>query len=197
MKADIEGMKTRTPLEFLLTRRSVPVRFMSAPIPDDDMLRQLLTAAARVPDHGKLVPYRFSVLRKPAIDRLAQITHDIGTAQGRDPDKLIKQAAAFKDAPLTVAVIFTPNLTSPIPLIEQEQTAALTCLSLVNAAEAAGFAGHWLTGWMARDADFLRVGFDIAAPQAVTGFVHLGTPAQSPPDRPRPELDAITRWIDQ
>ncbi len=190
-------MDTRTPLEFLLTRRSVPVRFMAGPVPDDDTLRGLLTAAARVPDHGKLVPFRFAVLRKPAIDRLARITRDVGTAQGRDPDKLIKQAAAFGDAPLTVAVICTPNLGSPIPLIEQEQTAALACLSLVNAAEAAGFAGHWLTGWMARDPDFLRAAFDIAAPQAVAGFVHLGTPLQSPPDRPRPDTDAITSWVDR
>jgi nitroreductase len=191
------GMDMRTPLDFLLTRRSVPVRMLSAPAPDNALLRRLLTAASRVPDHGKLVPYRFVVHTKPAIDRLARITREIGTAQGRDPDKLQKQAAAFDDAPLTVAVICTPNLGSPIPVIEQEQTAGLACLSLVNAAEAAGFAGHWLTGWMARDAAFLDAAFGIAAPQAVAGFVHLGTPASQPPPRPRPDIDAITTWVDE
>jgi len=190
-------MDTRTPIDFLLTRRSVPVRMLSAPVPDPATLRQLLTAAARVPDHGKLVPFRFVVLERPAIDRIAQVTREIGTAQGRDPDKLVKQAAAFDDAPLTVAVICTPNLGSPIPLIEQESAAALVCLSLVNAAQAAGFGGHWLTGWMARDPDFLDAAFGIAAPQAVTGFVHLGTPKAQPADRPRPDIDAITSWVDR
>lgn len=188
-------MDTRTPFEFLTARHSVPVRMLTDPLPDDAMLRQLLSAAARVPDHGKLVPFRFHVLRKAAIARMAQLTHEIGTAQGRDPDKLVKQAAAFGDARLTVAVLFHPQMDSPIPLIEQEQTAALACLSLVNAAQAAGFAGHWLTGWMARDADFLRASFGIAAPAAVTGFVHLGTPKAQPPERPRPDLDAITTWV--
>jgi len=190
------SMSTRTPFEFLLTRRSVPVRMLMPPAPDAAALRQLLTAAARVPDHGKLVPFRFAVLRKSAVDRMARLTREIGTAQGRDPDKLVKQAAAFDDAPLTVAVICTPNLGSPIPLIEQESTAALACLSLLNAAEAAGFGGHWLTGWMARDPDFLDAAFGLAAPQAVTGFVHLGTPGQHPADRPRPDVEAITSWID-
>jgi nitroreductase len=189
-------MDTRTPLDFLLTRRSVPVRMQGLPGPDDAMLRQLLCAAARVPDHGKLVPFRFVVLKKPAIDRLARLTREIGTAQGRDPDKLQKQAGAFDDAVLTVAVICTPNTGSPIPVIEQEQTAALTCLSLVNAAEAAGFGGHWLTSWMARDADFLAKAFGIASPQSVAGFVHVGTPVKQPADRPRPDLDAITTWVD-
>lgn len=191
------GMDTRTPFDFLLSRRSVPVRMMGAPVPDDATLRRLLTAAARVPDHGKLVPFRFAVLRKPAIDRLARITHEVGAAQGRDPDKLVKQAAAFGDAQMTVAVICTPRPETPIPPIEQEQTAALACLSLVNAAEAAGFAGHWLTGWMARDRDFLRAALALDAPDVVAGFVHLGTPKAQPPDRPRPDVDAITDWIER
>lgn len=189
-------MDTRPPLDFLLNRRSVPVRMLSAPVPDDATLRRLLTAAARVPDHGKLVPFRFAVLRKPAVARLAQVTRDVGTAQGRDPDKLVKQAAAFDDAPMTVAVICTPRIDTPIPVVEQEQTAALACLSLVNAAEAAGFGGHWLTGWMARDRDFLRAALGLDAPDVVAGFVHLGTPGGQPPERPRPDPDTITDWIE-
>jgi nitroreductase len=190
------GMDTRTPLDFLLTRQSVPVRMLTAPTPDDATLRRLLTAAARVPDHGKLVPFRFVVLRKPAVDRLARVTRAVGTAQGRDTDKLAKQAAAFDDAPMTVAVICTPRPDTPIPVVEQEQTAALACLSLVNAATAAGFGGHWLTGWMARDRDFLRAGLALEDPDVVAGFVHLGTPRAQPPDRPRPDIETITDWIE-
>jgi nitroreductase len=193
---DIPRMDTRTPLDFLMTRRSVPVRMLGSPAPDDGTVRRLLNAAARVPDHGKLVPFRFAVLRRPAVARLAGLTREIGAAQGRNPEKLEKQAGAFDDAPLTVAVIVSPKTDSAVPLIEQEQSAALACLSLVNAAEAAGYGGHWLTGWMARDAAFLRDALDIAAPEAVAGFVHLGTPARQPAERPRPDLDAITRWIE-
>lgn len=189
-------MDTHDPLEFLLTRRSVPVRLHADPPPDDATLRRLLTAAARVPDHGKLVPFRFEVLRCAASDRLAAVTREVGTAQGRDPDKLVKQSAAFEDARLTVAVVFSPRTDSAIPMIEQEQTAALACLSLVNAAQAAGFAGHWLTGWMARDPAFLRAGLGIEPPEVVAGFVHLGTPTAAPAARPRPDLDAITRWVE-
>lgn len=189
----------QTPLDFLLTRRSTPVRRLRAPVPDDATVTRLLTAAARVPDHGKLVPFRFAVLRRPAVLRLARLTREIGSAQGRDPDKLAKQAGAFDDAPMTVAVFCTPSQTERIPLVEQEQCAALACLSLVNAAQAAGFGGHWLTSWMARDAAFLATAFDVTAPVTVAGFVHLGTPDETqavPPDRPRPDIAAITTWTE-
>jgi len=188
---------TRAPLDFLLNRRSVPVRLLGDPTPDEATLKTLLTAAARVPDHGKLVPFRFHVLRKPAIQRLARLTRRIGASQGRDPAKLEKQAGAFDDAALTVAVICKPNMDTGVPVIEQEQSAGAACLSLVNAAEAAGFGGHWLTSWMARDPDFLQEALGLCAPDVVAGFVHLGTPTQAPMPRPRPDIDAITRWIDE
>jgi nitroreductase len=188
-----------TPLDFLLTRRSTPVRRLGAPVPDDATITRLLTAAARVPDHGKLVPFRFDVLRRAAVLRLARLTREIGTAQNRDPAKLAKQAGAFDDAPMTIAVFCTPSQTERIPQVEQEQCAALACLSLVNAAQAAGFGAHWLTSWMARDATFLAAAFDVKAPVTIAGFVHLGTPDASqpvPPDRPRPNIASITTWTE-
>jgi len=183
-------------LDFLLTRRSTPVRFHGAPIPDDDTLRQMLTAATRVPDYGKLTPWRLCVLRPAAIARMARLTREIGTRQGRDPDKLQKQAKAFDDAKLTVAVLSLPDESASVPIPEQQMSAANVCLSLVNAAQAAGFAGHWLSSWMAYDPDFLKEAFDIAPPARVAGFVHIGTPQQTPPDRPRPALDTVTEWIE-
>ena len=191
-------MDTRSPLEFLLTRRSVPVRMLSTPVPDEATMRQLLTAASRVPDHGKLVPFRFEVLRKPAIMRMARLTREIGSAQGRDPDKLEKQAGAFDDAPLTVAVICAPRTDSTIPLIEQEQTRGAglpqpcergrggrLCRALADGG-----------GWRAMRHSCAR-GSAIEAPEAVTGFVHIGTPKG--PARPRarrPDVDALTRWVE-
>jgi nitroreductase len=184
------------PLDFLLTRRSVPVRFHGAPIPDDATLRQILTAATRVPDYGKLTPWRLCVLRPAAIARMARLTREIGTRQGRDPAKLEKQAKAFDDAKLTVAVLSLPDTAASVPVPEQQMSAANVCLSLVNAAQAAGFAGHWLSSWMAFDPEFLDAAFGIAPPARVAGFVHIGTPTQTPPERPRPELSAVTEWIE-
>jgi len=185
------------PLDFLLTRRSTPVRFHGLPIPDDATLRRILTAATRVPDYGKLTPWRLCVLRPAAIARMARLTREIGTRQGRDPDKLRKQAKAFDDAHLTVAVLSTPDTAATVPVADQQMSAANVCLSLVNAAQAAGFAGHWLTSWMAHDPEFLDAAFGIAMPDRVAGFIHIGTPPQTPPERPRPDLDTVTDWIDE
>lgn len=182
-------------LDFFLSRRSTPARMLGAPYPEAETLRSLLTAAARVPDHGKLVPWRFLVLEGAACRRLAAITRRIGAAQGQDADRLEKQAACFAGAGLIVAVVFSPKPSEKIPEAEQLMSTGAVCLSLVNAAEAAGFGANWLTGWMATDAAFLHAALGLTAPEIVAGFVHLGTPAGRTPDRPRPDIDAITTWI--
>lgn len=184
-----------TPLDFLLTRRSTPARSLTEPAPAGADLRRLLTAAARVPDHGKLVPWRFFVLDAAARARMAALTREIGAAQGRDPDKLTKLADGFAASPAIVAVASTPDPEAAIPVLEQRMTAGAVCLSLLNAAMAAGYAGNWLTGWVAQDPDFLDRGFGLAAPACIAGFVHLGTAPAPAPERPRPDLDAITTWV--
>ncbi|MEM7723530.1 MAG: nitroreductase [Pseudomonadota bacterium] len=184
------------PLDFFLTRRSTPVKFMGAPAPDDATLRRILTAATRVPDYGKLTPWKLCVLRGDAMARMARLAHEIGTRQARDPDKLPKQAAGFEDAPLCVAVLSTPDETATVPVEDQRMSAANVCLTLVNAAQAAGFGGSWLTSWMAHDAEFLDAAFGVAAPVRVAGFVHIGTPVRPVPERVRPDLDNVVAWID-
>ncbi|TYO89465.1 nitroreductase family protein [Oceanicella actignis] len=183
-------------LEFLLTRRSRPAKLLQPPAPDDAELRTLLTAAARAPDHGKLEPWRFIVLRGAALARLAALTRELGGARGLDPDKVEKDASAFDGSPLAVAVIFSPKPSEKAPEVEQLLSAGAVCLGLLNAALAAGWGANWLTGWMAHDREFLTRGLDLAPHEGVAGFIHIGTERAAPPERPRPDLDRIVTWAD-
>lgn len=180
-------------LDFLLTRRSRPAKLLSAPAPGRAELRTLLTAATRVPDHGKLEPWRFVVLEDGARARFAAAIRARADATGENPDK---GAGPFEDAPLSVAVIAVPRDTSKIPAIEQTLSAGAVCLGLVNAALAAGWGASWLTGWPAYDADLLAKALGLTSGEWIAGFVHIGTSDAAPPDRPRPDLDALVTWAE-
>ena len=182
-------------LEFLRARRSRPPKTLGLPVPDRAQLEPLLQIAARVPDHGKLEPWRFIVLERGACARLAGLTAEIGEAEGRDPDALAKDVAGFADANLVVAVILSPKPSEKIPQWEQEMSAGAVCLSLVNACLAAGWGAGWLTGWRARHAGFCDRGLGLAMHESVAGFIHIGTETRVPPERPRPDMDAITTWV--
>ncbi|NYS23414.1 nitroreductase [Rhodobacteraceae bacterium 2376] len=181
-------------LEFLLNRRSRPAKMLVAPVPDRAQLETLLTAAARVPDHGKLEPWRFIVLEKQALERLADLARARGTAMGLEPDRIEKGVAQYAGADLVVAVIGAPIQSDKIPQIEQTLSAGAVCLSLVNAALAAGWGACWLTGWAAHDRDFAAQGLGLAPQEYVAGMIHIGTSARTPPDRPRPDISRITTW---
>ena len=185
-----------TALEFLLTRRSRPAKTLTDPVPDASALKLLLTAGARTPDHGKLEPWRFIVLEKPALTRLAALVGTRGAALGEDPDSIAKAQKQFGDAELAVAVIASPKPSEKIPEIEQLHSAGAVCLSLLNAALAAGWGANWLTGWPAHDRGFLTEGLGLADHETVAGFIHIGTETAAPPERPRPDIDAITTWAD-
>ncbi len=181
-------------LDFLLTRRSRPAKTLTGPVPDRDTLRTLLTAAARTPDHGKLEPWRFIVLEEPALQRLAVLTETRGAALGIEAEKIEKGVAQYATADLAVAVISSPKPSDKIPQIEQTLSAGAVCLALLNAALAAGWGANWLTGWASHDRDFVREGLGLADHETVAGLIHIGTETNVPPERPRPDLDAITEW---
>lgn len=182
-------------LEFFLTRRSRPARTLVAPVPTRDELTVLLTAAARVPDHGKLEPWRFVVYEKPALTRLAAAARALAEAKGMDMDAAAKGIAQFADADLVVAVVKRPLPTDRIPEIEQVLSAGAVCLTLLNAAQAAGFGSNWLTGWHVDDEGFRRDAMGLAGGEWVAGLIHIGTETSVPPDRPRPDIAAITTWV--
>ncbi len=182
-------------LDFLLTRRSRPAKTLTTPVPDRATVTQLLTAAARTPDHGKLEPWRFLVLEKPALQRLAKLNETRGAALDLDQDKIDKGIAQYANADLAVAVVSSPKPSEKIPQIEQTYSAGAVCLALLNAALAAGWGANWLTGWASHDRVFLREGLGLEDHESVAGLIHLGTETATPPERPRPDLDAITTWV--
>ena len=183
-------------LQFLLTRRSRPAKTLGLPVPDRAALTQLLTAAARTPDHGKLEPWRFIALTKPALQRLASQVPARGVALGIDPDKINKAQDQFGNADLAVAVISSPKPSDKIPHVEQVYSAGAVCLALVNAGLAAGWGANWLSGWASHDRVFVAEGLGLAPHETVAGFIHIGTETSIPPERPRPDLSAITTWVD-
>ena len=185
-------------LDLLLTRRSVPAQMLAAPGPSSDELRTLLTIASRVPDHGKLAPWRFIVFegeaRVEAGRRLSEIVVE------RRPEiseaRLDEERRRFSMAPLVIAVVGRAAEHAKIPVIEQIYSAGAVCLNLEIAAHAMGYAACWLTDWPAYDAE-ARAALKLTKNKTITNFIHIGTPTIAPTDRPRPALaDIVSRFGD-
>ena len=183
-------------LDFLLTRRSRPAKTLSTPVPDHDEVETLLTAAARTPDHGKLEPWRFIVLTRPALERLAREIPATGARLGQPGEAVAKMTAQFAEAHLAVVVVASLKASEKIPAIEQTLSAGAVCLALLNAALAAGWGANWLTGWAVHDRHFATNELGLAPDEFVAGVIHIGTGTMTPPDRPRPDLARIVTWLD-
>lgn len=181
--------------DFLMTRRSRPAKTLTTPIPDQSEVTRLLTAAARTPDHGKLEPWRFIVLTKPALQRLAAMVPERGQALEIEGDKITKAHDQYANADLAVVVVSSPKPSPKIPQVEQIYSAGAVCLALVNAGLAAGWGANWLSGWASHDRVFVRDGLGLEDHETVAGLIHLGTETNAPPERPRPDLDDITTWM--
>ena len=184
-------------LAFLQTRRSRPAKLLRAPAPDRNALLPILTAAGRTPDHGKIEPWRFIVLEKQALMRLADAVEAHGAARERAEDDIAKARNQFAESPLCVAVIEVQKVSEKIPAIEQTYSAGAVCLALLNAALASGWGANWLSGWPSHDKEFCVAHLSLGEQERVAGFIHIGTATSVPPDRPRPEIDKITSWIDK
>jgi nitroreductase len=180
-------------LNFLLTRRSRPAKLLGEPGPGRADVLQLLTAAARVPDHGKLEPWRFLVLEGGGRARFAAAIRARAGEAGQDADK---GALAFEQAPLTIAVVASPKPSDKIPAMEQTLSAGAVALGLLNAALASGWGASWLTGWAAYDRTLVEGELGLAPEEWIAGFVHIGSCAAPPPDRPRPDVAALTTWVE-
>lgn len=187
--------KNPAALEFLLSRRSRPHKTLQAPVPSRSELAPILTAAARTPDHGKLEPWRFIVIEKPAMARLAALATARGAALELAPEQVTKGGAQYESGTLAVAVIEVQRPSQKVPAIEQTYSAGAVCLALLNAALAAGWGANWLSGWPSHDRAFVEQGFGLAAHERVAGIIHIGTETSAPPERPRPDLDALTTWV--
>ncbi len=182
-------------LHFMQTRRSRPAKTLTTPVPDSDTLLPLLTAAARTPDHGKLEPWRFIVIDRSAMGRLADIAQARGEALGLDPEQVQKGRGQFDQGHLAVAVIEVQKPSEKIPALEQTYSAGAVCLALLNAALAAGWGANWLSGWASHDRGFMKDALDLGSHERIAGFIHIGTETTAPPERPRPDIAALTTWL--
>ncbi|MET4101031.1 nitroreductase [Roseovarius sp. MBR-78] len=183
-------------LAFLQTRRSRPAKTLGLPVPDRAALRPLLEIALRCPDHSKLEPWRLVVLERAALLRLAALVEGCGARLDKIEAEIAKQRAQFAEAHLAVAVIASPRPSDKVPAVEQADSAACVAYGLLMAALAAGWGANWLTGWAAHDAGFAQQALGIADHERIVGFVHIGAQTATPPERPRPDTDERTTWMD-
>ena len=175
-------------LNFLARRRSASALALTEPAPSDDELATLLRLATRVPDHGKLSPWRFVVLKGEAKGRFIAGLEAIAATRP-DAPKLIAKLGKIKAPPLTVAVVSRPTA-GEIPEWEQRLSAGAVCMTLIIAAQAMGYGANWITDWYAYDEGAGRL-LGLKGDERVAGFVHLGTSAEAPLERVRPDLSAI------
>ena len=175
-------------LAFLARRRSASAMALTAPAPSDAELATLLRLATRVPDHGKLSPWRFVVLKGDAKRRFIAGLEAVAATRP-DGERLKAKLGKLKAPPLSVAVV---SRLSPgdIPEWEQRLSAGAVCMTLIVAAQAMGYGANWITDWYAYDADATRL-LGLREGELVAGYVHLGTSAEPPLERVRPDVAAI------
>lgn len=182
-------------LDLLRTRRSVAPHLLAEPAPHGAELDALLTIASRVPDHGRLFPWRFIVIEGEARHRVGAAIAAAYRADNPDADeaRVATERDRLARAPLVVAVVSRAAPHVKIPEWEQLMSAGAVCMTLVTAANATGYSTSWLTEWFAFDRRVLdALGLD--PQERIAGFVHIGTPTQAPVERARPALaDIVTR----
>jgi nitroreductase len=185
-----------TPYEFLVTRRSIPAAMLALPAPDAATLERILTVATRVPDHGKLGPWRFIVWEGAA--RSAANAVLLALRRRRNPDLPAADAAAdevrFTRAPMVIGLVSRPMPSDKAPEWEQLLSAGAVGMNLLNGAHALGFAANWLTDWPVYDAEAGAI-LGLKPGERFAGFIHVGTPTAPPQERYRPSVaDLVTRW---
>jgi nitroreductase len=178
----------------LALRRSLSPDLMQGPGPDSETLDAILEIAARVPDHRKMVPFRFLVIEGEGRARAGEILamRFAATNPEASADKVDLERRRFSRAPLVVVVIARIDHANKTPAWEQELTNGAVCLNLLLAASAYGFAGCWLTEWYAYD-DGVAAGLGLAPGERLTGFVYIGSARENPRERQRPTMTDIVR----
>jgi nitroreductase len=183
-------------IELLKIRRSVKPREMTAPGPSPAELDTILTIGARVPDHGKLAPWRFIVFEGDARVRAGELIAKVFAAKNSQatPAEIDVEKKRLTDAPLVIGVVSFTKPHPKVPPWEQELSAGASAMNIVTAATALGYGACWLTGWFAFDRDVLEA-LGLKAEEKLAGLIHIGTPSKPSEDRPRPALsELVTRF---
>jgi len=183
-------------IDLLKTRRSMKPREMTGPGPSPADLETILTIGARVPDHGKLTPWRFIVFEGEARVRAGDIIAGVFARKNPQaaPAEIEVERKRLTDAPLVIGVVSLTRPHPKVPAWEQELSAGASAMNIVTAATALGYGACWLTGWFAFDRDVLA-GFGLKPEEKLVGLIHVGNVAKPSEDRPRPALsDIVTRF---
>jgi nitroreductase len=187
----------RDALELLLTRRSVKAGMLGEPGPSSDELRTILTVAARVPDHKKLVPWRFVTFEGEARAAFGEVLAAACAAEEPEPPSVKRleiERSRLMRAPTVVAVVSRVTRNPAAPEWEQVLSGGAVCMNLCHAANALGFASCWLTEWYSYS-PAVRSALKLAGNEKVAGFIYLGTARERPEERERPDLAKIaSRW---
>jgi nitroreductase len=181
-------------VSYLTTRRTIPAAQLGEPGPDPATLRAMLTIAARVPDHGKLAPWRFILFDKTARENAVAGLVRIAENHSDEKERRTRadKAKGFSDAPLVVGIVSSPIADHPkIPVWEQQLSAGAVAMNLLHAAAAYGFSAQWLTGWYVYDEEAKAL-LGLSRSERFAGFVHIGTAKAPPVERDRPDIEAIT-----
>jgi nitroreductase len=183
-------------LDLLLRRRSSSAKAMGDPGPNSGQLRQILQAASRVPDHGKLFPWRFLVIQGEARAKLGDVLEGALLERNAGVGESLRrfERNRFLRAPVIIAVISVMKTDKPVPEWEQRLSAGAVCQTLLIAAAATGFGANWLTEWCAYD-EIVTQALGLGEGEQVAGFVYIGTATAPLEERPRPVLDEIvSHW---
>jgi nitroreductase len=189
----MDSAVTNPTIELMRTRRSVAPRLLAEPAPSEAEIETLLTIASRVPDHGRLVPWRFIVIDGDGAARIGEVIASVYASDHpeAEPERLALERARLAQAPLVIAVVSRARPHEKIPEWEQILSTGAAGMNLVLAANAMGYATSWLTQWYAYDRRVLTA-LGLGDDERIAGFVHIGTAVERPADRERPALSAIT-----
>lgn len=184
-------------LDLLAKRRSVKADKLIEPAPDSRQLETILTIAARVPDHKKLVPWRFIVFAGAAREAMGEVIAAACEAEEAHPPSKVRldmERKRLTRAPLVVAVISRIVQKAGAPEWEQTLSAGAACYNLCLAANALGFATNWITEWIAYSAA-IHAALGLDSNERIAGFIYIGTAAEPPEERERPQLsEIVTFW---
>ena len=179
-----------TTLDLLLSRRSCAARAMTGPGPSKEQLGEILRAGARVPDHGKLFPWRFIIFEGEGRERFADILVNLLTQEGINPAQVDEWRGRVTAAPVMIGVVSCARELIKIPVWEQELSAGAVCQNLLIAAHSLGFVANWLTEWYAYH-PVVKQKIGLKPGERIAGFIYIGMPKEEVAERPRPDMDSI------
>jgi len=181
-------------IALLQNRRSVKAKAMIEPGPDSAQVQEILKAAIRVPDHGKLGPWRFIVLQGKDREKLGKLITQGLKSEGETSLKVCEKMSAYAtQGPTLIIAISSPVEHKSIPYFEQLLSMGAACQNLLIASHALGFVGHWLSGWAATSPT-VHTGLGLKSHEKIAGFIFLGTQDKEPSERPRAEYDDVVQW---